>query len=309
MPWSGGGVFSRAYSWVQDALASIDITASRMDGEFDNFATGLNDCVTKDGQNSATANLPMGNNRHTGVGNAVARSDYAAAGQLQDGAIIWCGTSSGSANAQTLTPSPAITAYAAGQVFRCLIGFLNTGAATLQISGLASPKAIKLLDGSALLGGELQVGALQEFIYDGTNMLLARPFTARGTFVPTITFGSGSTTYTTQYGVWERFGSLLWFQITVTTNAVSTPSGTVSVGTLPKAAQTAAGQTVPVSVRMAGTAVTGLVNPFFYQAFIGSGAAVVSVEAIDTSGAGLNIGSTFGNGDTVQLSGIYRTDV
>src|SRR5438309_2605984 len=46
-------------------------------------------------------------------------------------------TSGGTANAQTLTISPAITAYSAGLVFNFTPGVANTGAATMAISGLA----------------------------------------------------------------------------------------------------------------------------------------------------------------------------
>lgn len=50
MPFNGSGVFNRVYSWTQDAANSIDITASRVDTEDTGFATGLTNCVTRDGQ-------------------------------------------------------------------------------------------------------------------------------------------------------------------------------------------------------------------------------------------------------------------
>lgn len=53
MAWSSG-TFSRIYNWVNDASAAIDIEATRMDGEDNNFATGINACLTKDGSNEAT---------------------------------------------------------------------------------------------------------------------------------------------------------------------------------------------------------------------------------------------------------------
>ena len=46
---------------------------------------GLGNCLTRDGQGQPTANLPMAGFRHPGVANGVARTDYAALGQAQDG--------------------------------------------------------------------------------------------------------------------------------------------------------------------------------------------------------------------------------
>lgn len=84
MPWLGNGTFSRIYSWVSDAAAGIDITASRTDTDTDNITVaGFNNVLTRDGQGSASQNLPMNTFRHTGCGNGVAATDYATVGQMQ----------------------------------------------------------------------------------------------------------------------------------------------------------------------------------------------------------------------------------
>lgn len=81
--WNGSGAFIRLYSWLSDAAAGIDITASRMDADTDAItAQGFANCLTRDGQGSAAANLPMNGFRHTGVSNGVAATDYVALGQL-----------------------------------------------------------------------------------------------------------------------------------------------------------------------------------------------------------------------------------
>ena len=74
MAFNGLGTFARLYSWVTDLSNSININATRMDAEMDGFATGLSNCITKDGQTTITANLPMAGFRHTGVGTAIARN-------------------------------------------------------------------------------------------------------------------------------------------------------------------------------------------------------------------------------------------
>src|SRR5689334_20762720 len=48
--------------------------------------------------------------------------------------VEWCGTSAGSANAQTLTPSIPVTAYSAGLRCAFVAGFTNTSATTINIS-------------------------------------------------------------------------------------------------------------------------------------------------------------------------------
>ena len=141
MPWSGSGTFTRIMNWVNDKNANIDITASRMDTDSNDFTTGINTCLAKDGQNTATGNLPMGGFNHTGVGTASARNQYPAASQVQDGSFLWCGTNGGSAGVWTLTPAPSITAYAAGQTFRWIASADAAGNDTFNVSAVGAKKS------------------------------------------------------------------------------------------------------------------------------------------------------------------------
>ena len=178
MPWSGGNYKKANFGsngWTGDASLGIGIEAGRHDTQDDDFASGINNCIAKDGSNVPTANLPMNNLKHTGVQNATARNEYVALGQIQDGSVIWCGTAGGTANALTLTPSPAITTYVAGQRFLFLAASNNTAAATLQISGIATPRNIYLAStGAAIIAGFIRAGALCEVVYDGSQFLLTR---------------------------------------------------------------------------------------------------------------------------------------
>lgn len=170
MAYNGSGTFNRVHNWQSDAAGAIDITASRMDAEHDGFATGLSSVLVKDGQQNPTANLPMAGFRHTGVGNASARTDYAAAGQVQDGALVYAGTSSGT-NTITCSLTPAITAYATGMVIRFKAGGTNTGAATINVNSVGA-KSIKKNVSSALVAGDITTGGMYEVAYDGTNFQL-----------------------------------------------------------------------------------------------------------------------------------------
>src|ERR1700761_1317894 len=81
MPFNGSGIFVRNFSWVSDASNSIPITASRMDSDTNDIALGLTNCVTRDGQSTPTANLPMGGFKFTNVANASASNEYVTLGQ------------------------------------------------------------------------------------------------------------------------------------------------------------------------------------------------------------------------------------
>lgn len=168
--WSNG-TFTRVHDWSSDAAAGIDILASRMDAEDDNFEGGIHACIHKGGQNSAIANLPMGGNRHTNVGDAEGRDQYARADQVQDGDFWWGGTSGGSANAQTLTGVGGnvafSTTYPAGGIITFIAGFSNTGAMTLSVNGGDADNVYYL--GAAMTGGEVLVGEVVVVVHDGTR--------------------------------------------------------------------------------------------------------------------------------------------
>jgi hypothetical protein len=99
-----------------------------------------------------TAHIPLATHKLTGVSVGSAATDSLNLGQAQAEAFIWCGTAGGSADAITLSPSPAITAYAAGQRFVWMASSsVNTGATTVAISGLST---IALQNnGAALVAG------------------------------------------------------------------------------------------------------------------------------------------------------------
>lgn len=74
----------------------------------------------------------------------------------------------GAVNAYAIAPSPAITAYVAGQQFTFKVTNTNTGASTLAVNGLAATP-IKKQVSVALVGGELLAGQVVSVVYDGTN--------------------------------------------------------------------------------------------------------------------------------------------
>lgn len=181
MPWSGvapSQTFSRtdgtrtgSQTWQEADAAGVDIVADDHDTHDQDMADGINSCLKKDGGNAATNNLPMGGFRHTNVGAAQARTDYARFSDLQDGKGIYVPTVGGTANAITLTTGYSLSSYAAGQTFRFVAAATNTGAATVNIDGRGA-KNITGPAGAALSAGQILANALVEITYDGTQFQL-----------------------------------------------------------------------------------------------------------------------------------------
>lgn len=67
MAFNGAGVFVRLFSWTSDAANGINITASRMDSETDGIASGLSNCITRDGQGKPTAAIDFNGQNLTNV--------------------------------------------------------------------------------------------------------------------------------------------------------------------------------------------------------------------------------------------------
>ncbi len=92
----------------------------------------------------------------------------------QSDGTIFCGTSTGSANAQVLTPTPALPAYATSPAISFIAGFTNTNATTINVSGLGVKNVYKDGPGGPipLTGGEIVAGNILTMRYDGTRFQL-----------------------------------------------------------------------------------------------------------------------------------------
>lgn len=147
------------------------ISSTVQNNTMSDIATALTQSLAKDGQTTPTANLPMGGYKHTGAAAGSARTDYATISNLQDGTGIYVSTVGGTSDVITLTPSPAITSYTAGQFFSFLSSGANTTNVTVNVSGLGA-KAITKNGSTALVSGDIPSGALISIIYDGTQFQL-----------------------------------------------------------------------------------------------------------------------------------------
>ena len=199
MGWSGGtytrsdGVFTGTQIWQSNRDAGTKIVADRHDTHDQDLATGINQCLNKDGSNAATANLDAGTYKITRVGDGTAHTDAVNAGQIQDGGLIFQATDSGSANAYAIALTPVVTAYVAGQVFHFKAANTSTGASTLNVNALGV-KNIKKKNDQDIAAGDIEQNAIVSVIYDGTSFqMLSQLGTTGGSMSSfTLTGDSGS---------------------------------------------------------------------------------------------------------------------
>lgn len=211
MPRNGSGTYSRSTgiysgttSWAQTRDAPRKIRADDHDTHDQDIADALTASLTKDGQTTPTANLPMGGFLHTNVADATARTNYAKVSQVQDTGYVWGGTTGGSSTVYTMSVTPAVTAYVAGLVIRGKMHVTCGAAPTINVNAVGA-KTIKKLDGRALFAGELIVNALIELIYDGADFILISQQNLQklGSFVAQSISGTASGTSITYTGITE----------------------------------------------------------------------------------------------------------
>ncbi len=122
------------------------------------IAAGLSTMICKDGQSTVAADIPFAGFRLKGVGAGILTTDAANVGQLQDGSGTYA-ADTGTADVYAIAPSPAISAYAVGQLFRWKVLHTNvTTTPTLAVNGLTAG-TIVWPDGTALVASALPAGA------------------------------------------------------------------------------------------------------------------------------------------------------
>lgn len=240
MAWSGGNYTkgnNATGGWVGDASLGIGIEAGRHDIQDDDFATGINQCLNKDGSNAATGPFNAGGFKLTNIIAGTVRTDGVPVGQLQDGGILWGGTSGGSANAQTITLSPTLTAYVAGQTFRFKAGFTNSGNTTLNVNGIGAVALLSSATGGQIAPGQLVANLVFEVIYDGTQFQLINPASLWTAFTPSLS-QSASVSFTNNYSKYIVNGKTVFFQCSLVATSAGTAANAITVS-LPVATSSA----------------------------------------------------------------------
>jgi hypothetical protein len=166
MSFNGSGTFL-INTAGQPVVSGTVISSTAFNALTADLATGLSTCLTKDGQTTPTANIPMGANKITGLGAGTDATDAANLSQVQSTVVKLIGSVSGT---DTITGSltPALAAYAAGQMFYFVAAGDNTGAVTLNINSLGAKNVTK--NGTtALAAKDIKSGQTVVVVYDGTR--------------------------------------------------------------------------------------------------------------------------------------------
>lgn len=191
MSWNGSGIFNRLFSWVADKNAGLNISASRMDSDTNDITSnGFNNCLTRDGQGSASANQPMNGFLHNNVGPGAARTDYTRLDQTQDGVSLNWTIAAGTSDALTATFTPALTVLVDGQLCFIRAQTANTTTTPTFAPNSLTAEIITKLGGAALSIGDI-AGALTELIlrynlaHTRWELLNLAPNSSAGTLIPT----------------------------------------------------------------------------------------------------------------------------
>jgi len=177
MSYNGSGTFV-INTAGQPVVSGTVISSTAFNALTADLATGLSTAITKDGQTTPTANIPMGNNKITNLAVGTAATDAANLSQVQSTTAKLVNSISG-ADTITGTMSPNLAAYATGQMFYFIAAGDNTGAVTLNIDSLGAKSVTR--DGSvALAAGDIKSGEVVVVVYDGTRFQVVSQINSSG---------------------------------------------------------------------------------------------------------------------------------
>jgi len=180
----------------------------------------------------------------------------------------------GTTNAYAITPVPAITAYAVGQIFSFIAAHSNTAASTLAVSGLAAT-SIKKNYTITLEASDILASQIVTVEYDGTNFQMLSPTGNQQEYQKnkdtTVTLGTSDILYPSQKAVktYVDTNAPVNHANGTTTYDLSTASGVTTI---------AHGMArVPKKVRFTFTAQGVTVVSFLFAAYNGTTTSTVGV--------------------------------
>lgn len=168
MPRNGSGTYNLPAG--NPVVTGTTISSTWANTTLSDIGTALTQSIASNGQTTPTANLPMGGFKHTNVAVATATTDYLRADQALNSSLQWLTSVSGT-NAITASASITPAAYAAGQTYRFVSAGANTGAVTLNVSGLGNV-AVTKNGTTALVSGDIPANSIIEVTYDGAQFQL-----------------------------------------------------------------------------------------------------------------------------------------
>ena len=294
MSYNGSGVF-QINTTGQPVVAGTVISSTAFNALTSDLATGLSTAITKDGQTTVTANIPMAGFKITGLGAATVGTDAVQYGQIQsntDKLVTVSGT-------DTLIGSvtPALTAYAAGNLFSFVAANTNTGAVTINIDGVGV-KSITKNGTTALVAGDIVANAVVLIEYDGTRFQFVNAASSGNVVGPASSTANAIPTFSGTTGKLLQDNT----KVKIVSNNI-TMDGSTS-GTLTVAASAVSGTNTLTFPANTGTAILDYSTPAFRNRII-NGAMI-----IDARNAGASVTATNTSAFTYTLDRFsYRATV
>ena len=220
MPFNGSGSFS-PYTPGNPAVSGTTISSTAFNNTVTDFAAGLSNAMTRDGQSPATANIPMGGKKITGLGDGTATTDAATFGQAgQLGVYLPAGTGAVATTLQETLRKRFIladdfisTANTAAQNvtgWAALVTYVNT---------LANGAHVQVSRGTYLFNGPIAVTKKMLLVGEGRQSTIFSFSNAGDGIQSTWPINSGT-------GVWVGVRDLA----IINTNGANTGGGFVDVG-------------------------------------------------------------------------------
>lgn len=277
-------------------MNDTEISPSVHNATLTEIAAGLSQCITKDGQTTITANLPMNSFRLTGLEEGAALTDAANINNLIYNTGKYVGTVGGTADVITLTAFPVHTAYTVGAELFFIASGDNTGAVTVNVNSLGAKNVMKM-GAVALTAGEIVSGSMVHLVYDGTQFLLLTPPIHQGNWTPSV---GGTATYTAQVGRWTKIGRLVHIYGHLVINLIGTGS-TSTISGLPFTSLNNAVDP-PLHVSDFTSLATNVV---WIGARVNTNSTTVTLRNLTAAGASATSSALFGNSTAVTFAGAY----
>lgn len=149
----------------QPVVTGTNIDSSVFNTLVADIQAALTQSIAKDGQTTPTANLPMGNNKHTSVADANQGNQYASAKQVQNGSLSTAGGVSNVGDAYAASLSPSIALYTDGMPVSFTPSATNTTTSpTLALNGLGA-KPITKEGNVACVAGDIVANVPADLLY------------------------------------------------------------------------------------------------------------------------------------------------
>lgn len=185
--WSGTGSFSISVDMSANDAAGIPIVSSAFSNQTDEIKAGINACLTKNGENTPSADLPMGTRKHLNVGKAVAVTNYVRAQEFIEQKPVYLVDQNASPSSVSISCSAEFWAASAtaGMFARVKMAATKPQASAAEVELIVNGVTVSAVmpDGGQVVPGALLSGHVHNFVYDGSKARLQNPYVALKKYV------------------------------------------------------------------------------------------------------------------------------